>query len=132
MVDQLHIGPIRGRDPDLHDAVSGVLVNPALQAEASLIPLATWADYLRDPQGYDPDSSWQRALLKVCGNQRDADVVAALARAVDRSAINQPWRVPDGEAVDPIAHRAGSIANRRLARDLSPFVAQLPSSESQH
>ena len=122
MKDELHIGPIRDRDPDLHRYVAGILVNPAMEPEASLVPLATWADYLRDPESYDPDAAWQRALLDVCGNAADAQAVAALAVARDRSVIRQPWRLPPRAALDPIAQRAASVSSDRLAEDLCRFV----------
>ncbi|HSH78625.1 MAG TPA: protein O-GlcNAcase [Herpetosiphonaceae bacterium] len=65
----MHIGPIRKRDAKLYEAVRGVVVNPMIQAEASKIPLLTFADYFRDPHGYDPWRSWERALLAVGGKQ---------------------------------------------------------------
>lgn len=126
MVDELHIGPIRDRDPDLDEWVAGVLVNPALEPEASLIPLGTWAEYLRDPRAYDPDAAWQRALLRVTGDPDDAAAVAALAAHADRSVIAQPWRLTEGAPVDPAARQAASLANRRLGRELQRFVDALP------
>lgn len=125
MVDQLHIGPIRDRDTDLHEWVSGVLINPALEAEANLIPLATWAEYLRDPAGYDPDAAWERAL-QLAGDADHQAAVAALAAHADRSVIRQPWRLPPDSPIDPLARRAASISNRRLAQDLRRFVESLP------
>ena len=125
MVDELHIGPIRDRDADLHEWVSGVLVNPATEAEANLIPLATWAEYLRDPAGYDPDAAWERAL-ELAGDADDQAAVAALAAHADRSVIRQPWRLPPDSAIEPLCRRATSISNRRLARDLRRFVDALP------
>ncbi|HVL53470.1 MAG TPA: beta-N-acetylglucosaminidase domain-containing protein [Candidatus Limnocylindrales bacterium] len=126
MVDQLHIGPVRDRDPELASATAGILVNPAMEPEATLVPLATWADYLADPAGYDPDASWRRALHRVAGSQGDADAVAELAAHADRSVIRQPWRrAPDAPA-GPLARRAASVANARLAEDLRRFVEALP------
>jgi hyaluronoglucosaminidase len=126
MVDELHIGPIRDREADLDEWVSGVLVNPAMEAEASLVPLATWAEYLRHPQSYDPDAAWQRALLQVCGRPADAEAVAALAAHADKSVIHQPWRRDGQQPVDTAARRAASLANRQLADDLRRFVERLP------
>ncbi|HMQ32999.1 MAG TPA: protein O-GlcNAcase [Chloroflexaceae bacterium] len=67
MRGELHIGPVRGRDPGLHRAARGVLANPLLQAEASKIALGTLADYLADPHGYDPEGAWLRALDEAAG-----------------------------------------------------------------
>ena len=48
----LHLLRDRGGDLDAH--VSGILVNPALQPAATLIPLATWGEYLGDPAAPAP------------------------------------------------------------------------------
>ncbi|MFL5771439.1 MAG: protein O-GlcNAcase [Chloroflexota bacterium] len=65
---ELHIGPYRGRSADLHEAARGILANPMELAEASKIPLATIADYLADPGGYDPEASAARAIRDVAGD----------------------------------------------------------------
>jgi hyaluronoglucosaminidase len=126
MTDQLHIGPIRDRDPDLATATAGIWVNPAMEPEATLVPMATWADFLADPAGYDPDASWAHALERVTGSRADAAAVAALAAHADRSVIRQPWRLPDGAPTNPAARRAESVGNERLAGDLRRFVTALP------
>lgn len=126
MTSQLHIGPIRDRDPELASLTAGIWVNPAMEPEANLVPMSTWADYLADPVGYDPDASWARAVERVTGSGGDADAVMALAAHADRSVIRQPWRLPDGAPIDPAARRAGSIGNGRLAADLRRFVEALP------
>ena len=64
---ELHIGPYRGRDPHLWRASTGIVANGMELFEASRIPFATIADYLRDPEGYDPEASWQRAIRDVVG-----------------------------------------------------------------
>nr|MBA2529058.1 beta-N-acetylglucosaminidase domain-containing protein [Euzebyales bacterium] len=62
-----HLGPVRGRDPRLPEAASGLLANLALQPEASHVAVATVADYCADPSRYDPQRSWRRALAGVTG-----------------------------------------------------------------
>ncbi len=122
MTDQLHIGPIRDRDGDLDSYVSGILVNPALQPEATLVPLATWGEYLRDPAGYDPGAAWHRALLEVTGNPGDADAVAIVASAFDRSVIRQAWETPSSEQRDGAVDLVRGMRNRRLAEDLLGLI----------
>jgi hyaluronoglucosaminidase len=68
MIWELHIGPYRGRDPGLAATSRGVLANPMELAEASKIPLATIADFLADPGGYDPEASLERAIREVAGD----------------------------------------------------------------
>lgn len=123
MLGELHLGPIRGRDPGLGDHVRGILVNPALQPEATLIPLATWAEYLRDPASYDADAAWRRALLEVAGDAADADALATLAAALDRSVIEQGWGPPPAPALEAARVRLRDAQNPRLAADLDPYLA---------
>lgn len=59
MSDELHIGPLQGRDPRLPQAIYGYLNNPLLQEELSFIPLATCFDYAANPQSYKAEASWK-------------------------------------------------------------------------
>jgi hyaluronoglucosaminidase len=68
MTWELHVGPYRGRDTDLGAVSRGLLANPMELAEASKIPLATIADFLTDPAGYDPEESVARAIREVAGD----------------------------------------------------------------
>jgi hyaluronoglucosaminidase len=79
MARSLHLGPYRGREPDLTDELDGVLCNPMLQAHASQVPLATAAEFLSGPDGYDPDTSWSRAIAAVGGSR--ASALGAIAAA---------------------------------------------------
>ena len=98
MSDELHIGPLTGRDPRLPERVHAHLANPLLQEELSFVPLATCFDYARDPSAYAPEASWEeavaerfgpanldhwRALRRFC--EKDADPAAA-------SALSEPER----------------------------------------
>lgn len=67
MKSEMHIGPICGREASLHQVVKGFVINTMLQAEASKIPLLTFADYFDDPHRYEPWSSWRRALREIGG-----------------------------------------------------------------
>ena len=67
----LYIGPIRGREKGLHKYSAGLLSNPMLQFEASLIPISTIGDYLWNSQSYDPEISWEAALIKVIPDEID-------------------------------------------------------------
>lgn len=122
MLGELHLGPIRGRDPELDGHVRGILVNPALEPEATLIPLATWAEYLRDSATYDADAAWRRALLEVAGDEADADALATLAAARDRSVIEQGWERPTQASLAAARSRLPRLSNRKLAEDLAPFI----------
>jgi hyaluronoglucosaminidase len=73
MGGELHVGPYRGRDPHLWRFATGVIANGMELFESSKIAFATIADYLRSPEDYDPEISWQAALRDVVG---DVDVGA--------------------------------------------------------
>jgi hyaluronoglucosaminidase len=79
MERSIHLGPYRGREPELTDELDGVLCNPMLQPHASRVALATAADFLRGPEKYDPAASWSRAIAAV-GKAR-APALQALAAA---------------------------------------------------
>lgn len=72
----LVLGPLRSRDPALVNVVAAYLACPMTQLGASRLPLATIADFLRDPEGYDPEASWARAQRTLAGP--DPEVIAAL------------------------------------------------------
>jgi len=68
MSDELHIGPLEGREPRLAESLYGYLNNPLLQPELSLIPLATCFDYAAAPQVYDAETSWERIIKQRFGS----------------------------------------------------------------
>ena len=84
---ELHIGPYRGRDPLLWRSSTGIVANGMELFEASLIPFATIADYLRDPEGYDPEASWRRAMRDVVG-EADLEAFALFADNVRSSCLS--------------------------------------------
>ena len=70
----LHLGPLRGRDPNLlHGNLRGIIANAMVQAVPSKLALATVADWARDPFAYDMLASYERAL-----REHGAEVLAAL------------------------------------------------------
>jgi hyaluronoglucosaminidase len=80
--ERLFLGPLRDRDATLFDGrCAGLVANAMLQAVPSKLALATVADYLRDPEGYDPDASFARAV-----DAYGAEVIEAL-RALPRTTL---------------------------------------------
>lgn len=88
MTAELHLGAYRGRDPHLYRFSRGVLANPMERPESSKIALATIADYLWDPEGYEPDVSWNAAICEVAGT-RDADALRLFADNVRTSCLEE-------------------------------------------
>lgn len=66
--NRLFLGPLVGRDKHLTDhGVLGLTANPMNEAEASKIPLFTVAEYVWNPEAYDPQDSWERSLRQFGG-----------------------------------------------------------------
>ncbi|MBQ3151664.1 MAG: beta-N-acetylglucosaminidase domain-containing protein [Clostridia bacterium] len=72
MFNEMHIGYIMGRDPELYRYSSGLISNCMEFFECSKIPLLTVADYLWNPVCYDCDKSWKYALKTVVGEDWEA------------------------------------------------------------
>ncbi len=103
MEAELHLGPYTGRTAALTDELDGVLCNPMLQPHASKVALATAAEFLRDPDRYEPDLAWGRALDDVGGPRSGA--LAVLARACADSPLVHPEQLYLRRLVDDLAGR---------------------------
>ena len=146
---ELHIGPYRGRDPELWQASRGVVANAMELYEASKIPVFTIADYLRDPEGYDPEASWQAAMRDVVGDADlehfalFADNVRTSCLSVDDAPIvhgalsRALFELEHGErdagvaSLDALARRLqasadhllrGPVVNQRLIEEIRPWL----------
>ncbi len=117
---ELHIGPYRGRDPELWRSATGIVANGMELFQASLIPFATIADYLRDPAGYDPEASWARAIRDVAG-EADAAAFALFADNVRSSCL----ATDDAPLVNGTLQRAGFALDRGDAAGAAADLAVL-------
>ena len=146
---ELHIGPYRRRDPQLWRSSKGIIANAMELFEASRIPLATVADYLRDPAGYEPEASWQRAMRDVVGeadlaafmlfadNVRISCLSAAEAPLVEEAMSTARFELAHGDreagvqrlglladrmlaAADHLLHRP--VTNRQLMQEVRPWL----------
>lgn len=127
MRGELHLGPLRGRDPRLPEVCTGFLSNLALQPEASKLPLLTVAEYTHHPANYDPDSAWERALASL----KEPSLIAAVRLLAENSASS-----PVDEAAMPrldalilpllAQMRAGKdITDRRAVGELREYLTTL-------
>jgi hypothetical protein len=91
MKDELHIGPLQGRDSRLPQAVYGYLNNPLLQQELGLIPLATCFDYADNPSAYDPEASWVKIIREHFGSKNLAHwrIIRDFCEALQRCKTSQ-------------------------------------------
>ncbi|MCL2513538.1 MAG: protein O-GlcNAcase [Oscillospiraceae bacterium] len=69
MVNEMHLGPIIGRDPDLYKYTRGIISNCMEYFECTKIPLLTIADYLWNPLVYDSAKSYDNALDQIIGSE---------------------------------------------------------------
>jgi hyaluronoglucosaminidase len=144
----LHLGPYRGREPELTDELDGVLCNPMLQPHASQVALATAADFLCAPDRYDPEASWSAALGAVGGSRvsglralatacADGPLLPAeqletnaLAAALDDGADHRGWPEAVSALRDHLhavrsAHRAWADApDDSLGAEIRPWLDQ--------
>jgi len=75
----LHLGPVSGRDRDLHAVIDGYMSNPmATQNEINRIPLATCADYAYNPLAYDPARSIGQAILHLADTNPQRELLKDL------------------------------------------------------
>lgn len=72
MRPMLHLNPYLGRPPALATHLSGALLNPMAQARASAVTVRTAADYLGDPEHYDPERSFAKATAELGSHAPEA------------------------------------------------------------
>jgi len=130
MADELHIGPLQGRDRRLPEIVYGYLNNPLLQEELSLLPLETCFDYAVRPQNYKPAASWRRAVEERFGSEAVPHWLALrdfAATSLTAKARKRPLRVGANLTRQLKAalryvhlHRAS-----RWAQELRPWTTQI-------
>ena len=121
---ELHIGPYRGRDPELWRAARGVISNGMELFEASKIPFATIADYLASPGSYDPEASWRAGLLEVVGPD-DVDAFALFADNVRSSCLASDDAPLVTRALGRFAFRLDQGEGEPAADDLRDLAQRL-------
>jgi hyaluronoglucosaminidase len=104
MTHELHIGPYTGRDAALAGRCEGIIANPMPLAEASKIGLAGVAAFCLDPEGFDAEAAWERAIRRVAG-PRDAEDVREFADAFRGSALCADDAPRLGEVLERFAFR---------------------------
>jgi hypothetical protein len=138
---RLFLGPLRGRSADLESAVAGFVANPMNEAHASMLPLWTVADYLKNPKGYDPDSSIAHAMTALYGAHADVmrpflaaygddwsqqtpiEALYIPSRTLDLASVRAALTaMRNGLASMKTLAAADSASWAPLARELSPFV----------
>lgn len=122
LVNDLFLGPYLGRGPELAGAVDGIVANLMLQPNASRIPVATIAAYLRDPMGYDPEREYAAAVEEVGGSAAEA-----LRHFADQHR-GHPMLAPGSESrrlANLIESGFGGLAGERDRRALREYLELL-------
>ena len=72
MYNEMHLGPLIGRGPELWKYAEGLICNCMEYAECSKIPLITAAEYLWNGAAYEPEDAWRRAIREIVGRESAA------------------------------------------------------------
>lgn len=110
MYNEMHISPIINRDADLYKYSEGIISNCMEYAECSKIPLITFADYLWDSEGYNPQTSWENAVKQVV-SEENAEIFITFADHLYTSCLKDANSRRMYEAFDKIetAFKAGDM-----------------------
>ena len=87
MLNELHVGPIEGREKGLENYSLGYFANPMDRFELSLISLSTIGDYLWDTQSYESQVSWEYSLTLLMDNSGDRAAIRNLLRGCFESCL---------------------------------------------
>lgn len=118
MFQEMHLGPIKGRDKELYKACDGLISNVMEYAECSKLPLMTVADYLWNPESYDPDESIENAQREILGNK--AKIFTYIA---DHLAVSCVQRHASVLMSDTLAHINFLAATDRKTQAMEEFKA---------
>jgi len=89
MINELHVGPITGRQADLGEYSAGLLANPMDRFELSLIAIGTIGDYLWDSKNYDSEKSWFTTMKRLVQNTEDREAISRVFRCSFGSCLAQ-------------------------------------------
>jgi hyaluronoglucosaminidase len=124
MSNEMHIGPYQNRDRALDRFCQGLMANAMEYPEASKIGLGTIADYLWDPVGYDPETSWKKAIAEIAG-EADAPALALFADTVRASCLSDPDPLGLTQALQTYAFQIESGRARAAATGLAAYAREL-------
>ena len=109
----LLLGPLENRSADLESHLAGYIANPMIQSEASKIPLATVALFLRDPATYIPTTAWARAVQFMPG-VHDAAALLKFCEYSSQSTLNEAGYAPFAKLAEAY-WRAKNVPARQQA-----------------
>jgi len=146
--NRLFMGPMTGRPRELvFHVYPGFIQNPMNQEEASKVALATIADYAWNPLDYDPETSWNNAILRVAGEkgfpalrlfcENNRSSVMEKRESIELNALIDAWLATPGKKsgqalrdyLDRMAglgkELAATVDNPKLLGEISPWVKKI-------
>ena len=122
MFQEMHLGPILGRDKELYRHCEGLISNVMEYAECSKIPLLTIADYLWNPECYSSQESIKNAHSEILGDK--AELFGYIA---DHLAVSCVSRHASEFMSDKLSHIGFLMSTGRqeeAAKEFTEFNAQ--------
>ncbi|EEF63027.1 beta-N-acetylglucosaminidase domain-containing protein [Pedosphaera parvula] len=108
----LHLGPVSGRETDLHEVIDGYLSNPMhTQNQINRIPLATCADYASNPREYNPARSIGQAILRLAKTSEQQRVIKDLVETYPGFIV-----AGGGTGTNPVRAKFGNLVAVRDSR----------------
>ncbi len=102
----LHLGPVRGRDPQLPRALEGYMSNAMCpQNQINRIPMLTCADYAYNPMSYDPARSIGQAILNLAETAAQRETLKDLVELYPGNLTLRELRAD----VNPVRDRWGRL-----------------------
>lgn len=130
MANELHLRPVRGRDPLLAEESAGIIVDCCAQPEAARVALHTWSSYLRQPEEYDPERAWVQAISHVV--PANAPALRLLGELTRKNCLEEEAVADEMEARFDSWLRAAAVLrdlpDKPLRDDLRPWVSKLAAS----
>ena len=126
MSDELHIGPLEGRDPQLPKSAYGYLNNPLLQEELSFVPLSTCFDYAANPRAYSPERTWAKAVIERYGGNalvywRAIRNFCEKSRQAKHGGSTPRWSRRERTAMQSASSYVEKHRNEKWAREIKPW-----------
>lgn len=116
MFQEMHLGPVKGRDKELYKHSEGLISNVMEYAECSKIPLMTIADYLWNPVSYDCDNSLLNAQQEILGEK--AEIFKYIA---DHLCVSCVSRYGSELMSEVLSHLSFLVATGDIAKAIGEF-----------
>lgn len=122
MFQEMHLGPVLGRDNDLYKHCDGLISNVMEYAECSKIPLLTIADYLWNPICYDSKKSLSNAHKVILGEK--AELFTYIADHLQVSCVSRHASEFMSEKLSHIAFLMTTGRTEEAANEFKDFNAK--------